>query len=193
MPELPEVETTRRGIRSALRGRRITGMVLREPRLRWPGASGALSASAGGWGVTFAVRHARELYPKGLQADLNAAANIGLRALMDPDWPARWWYVPCNSKDFKPDKDKVKGCSVVDADTLLKTAAAEGDPGTAAPRGKRKAKAPAREIVNLWRDVSARTVSANDGPWEEYPAYWNKVQARVIGNLRKNWPSFADK
>jgi formamidopyrimidine-DNA glycosylase len=36
VPELPEVETTRRGIRSALRGRRITGMVLREPRLRWP-------------------------------------------------------------------------------------------------------------------------------------------------------------
>lgn len=130
---------------------------------------------------------------KGLQADLNAAANIGLRALIDPDWPARWWYVPCHSKDFNPDKDKVKGCPVVDADTPLKTAAAEGDPGTAAPRGKRKAKAPAREIVNLWRDVSARTVSANDGPWEEYPAYWNKVQARVIGNLRKNWPPFADK
>jgi formamidopyrimidine-DNA glycosylase len=36
VPELPEVETTRRGIRSALRGRHITGMVLREPRLRWP-------------------------------------------------------------------------------------------------------------------------------------------------------------
>jgi formamidopyrimidine-DNA glycosylase len=36
VPELPEVETTRRGIRSALRGRRITAMVLRDPRLRWP-------------------------------------------------------------------------------------------------------------------------------------------------------------
>jgi formamidopyrimidine-DNA glycosylase len=36
VPELPEVETTRRGIRGALRGRRITGMVLREARLRWP-------------------------------------------------------------------------------------------------------------------------------------------------------------
>ncbi|RPI12007.1 MAG: bifunctional DNA-formamidopyrimidine glycosylase/DNA-(apurinic or apyrimidinic site) lyase [Lysobacterales bacterium] len=36
MPELPEVETTRRGIRSALAGRAITGFVLREPRLRWP-------------------------------------------------------------------------------------------------------------------------------------------------------------
>ncbi len=36
MPELPEVETTRRGIRPALRGRTVTGFVLREPRLRWP-------------------------------------------------------------------------------------------------------------------------------------------------------------
>ncbi len=36
MPELPEVETTRRGIERALRGRRIDALVLREPRLRWP-------------------------------------------------------------------------------------------------------------------------------------------------------------
>ena len=36
MPELPEVETTRRGIRTALRGRSVTGLVLREHRLRWP-------------------------------------------------------------------------------------------------------------------------------------------------------------
>jgi formamidopyrimidine-DNA glycosylase len=36
MPELPEVETTRRGIRPALAGRAITGLVLRERRLRWP-------------------------------------------------------------------------------------------------------------------------------------------------------------
>ncbi len=36
MPELPEVETTRRGIESALVGRIITGWTLRQPRLRWP-------------------------------------------------------------------------------------------------------------------------------------------------------------
>jgi formamidopyrimidine-DNA glycosylase len=36
MPELPEVETTRRGIRPALVGRRIEKFDLREPRLRWP-------------------------------------------------------------------------------------------------------------------------------------------------------------
>ena len=36
MPELPEVETTRCGIAPALVGQRITQLVVREPRLRWP-------------------------------------------------------------------------------------------------------------------------------------------------------------
>lgn len=36
MPELPEVETTRRGIRGALRGRSISRFELRQHRLRWP-------------------------------------------------------------------------------------------------------------------------------------------------------------
>jgi hypothetical protein len=33
------------------------------------------------------------------QADLNAAANIGLKALLDPDWPGKWWYVPAAIND----------------------------------------------------------------------------------------------
>ena len=36
MPELPEVETTRRGITPHIVGRRIIGLVIRERRLRWP-------------------------------------------------------------------------------------------------------------------------------------------------------------
>src|SRR6185436_7024869 len=36
MPELPEVETTRRGVRPHLLGRAIADVVVREPRLRWP-------------------------------------------------------------------------------------------------------------------------------------------------------------
>jgi formamidopyrimidine-DNA glycosylase len=36
VPELPEVETTRRGILGALRGRRISEFVLRNHKLRWP-------------------------------------------------------------------------------------------------------------------------------------------------------------
>lgn len=36
MPELPEVETTRRGLAPHVVGRRVTGVVLRRPDLRWP-------------------------------------------------------------------------------------------------------------------------------------------------------------
>jgi formamidopyrimidine-DNA glycosylase len=36
MPELPEVETTRRGLEPHLLGRRIRGLTLRDARLRWP-------------------------------------------------------------------------------------------------------------------------------------------------------------
>ena len=36
MPELPEVETTRRGISPYLIGRRVTGVTLRRADLRWP-------------------------------------------------------------------------------------------------------------------------------------------------------------
>jgi formamidopyrimidine-DNA glycosylase len=36
VPELPEVETTRRGIAPHLLDRRVTGAVVRQPQLRWP-------------------------------------------------------------------------------------------------------------------------------------------------------------
>lgn len=36
MPELPEVETTRRGIAPALEQKTVTGVLVRQPGLRWP-------------------------------------------------------------------------------------------------------------------------------------------------------------
>jgi formamidopyrimidine-DNA glycosylase len=36
MPELPEVETTRRGLAPHVVGRAVSGIEVREPRLRWP-------------------------------------------------------------------------------------------------------------------------------------------------------------
>ena len=36
MPELPEVETTRRGLEPHLTGRQITQVIIRNPQLRWP-------------------------------------------------------------------------------------------------------------------------------------------------------------
>jgi len=36
MPELPEVETVRRGLAPHLEGRRFSGVRIRDGRLRWP-------------------------------------------------------------------------------------------------------------------------------------------------------------
>lgn len=60
MPELPEVETTRRGIRAALRGRTVTGFVLREPRLRWP-VDKRLGSTLAGCRVVDVTRRAKYL------------------------------------------------------------------------------------------------------------------------------------
>ena len=40
MPELPEVETTRRGLAPHLIGRRVVDLIIRQPQLRWPVATG---------------------------------------------------------------------------------------------------------------------------------------------------------
>ena len=36
MPELPEVETTRRGIQPYMQGKTVAEVVVRQPKLRWP-------------------------------------------------------------------------------------------------------------------------------------------------------------
>ena len=47
MPELPEVETTRRGLAPYVVGRSIAAVEVREPRLRWPVAKTLASKLAG--------------------------------------------------------------------------------------------------------------------------------------------------
>jgi formamidopyrimidine-DNA glycosylase len=60
MPELPEVETTLRGIAPHLDGRRVTGLVVRDRRLRWPVAPG-LEARLAGQPVLGVTRRAKYL------------------------------------------------------------------------------------------------------------------------------------
>lgn len=60
MPELPEVETTRRGIAPLLEGQRITAIKVRERRLRWP-VPGQLEQLAAERRVTEVTRRAKYL------------------------------------------------------------------------------------------------------------------------------------
>jgi formamidopyrimidine-DNA glycosylase len=60
MPELPEVETTRRGIEPHLLGQTVTGVIIRQARLRWP-VSPELSSILPGLTVTAVQRRAKYL------------------------------------------------------------------------------------------------------------------------------------
>lgn len=60
MPELPEVETTRRGLAPHVEGQRITRVVLRRPDLRWP-ISKEISTLLPGQVITAIRRRAKYL------------------------------------------------------------------------------------------------------------------------------------
>jgi IS605 OrfB family transposase len=137
-------------------------------------------------GEIFVSADSRSPASKGIQADLNAAANIGLKALLDPDWQGRWWYVPCDSKEYKPIKDKVSGSKAFDNVEALKKTTTGEKGGNSSEKKKRKRVArteKSKEVVNLWRDVSSEPLTKGD--WQEYSAYKNKVQYNVIRYLRR--------
>ncbi|MEQ8784800.1 MAG: type V CRISPR-associated protein Cas12b [Pirellulaceae bacterium] len=121
----------------------------------------------------------------GVQADLNAAANIGLRALMDPDFSGKWWYVPCDPFTSQPHAEKVKG-SILASVGALKTVNDES--AIPARRGRAPTQSvPPREVINLWRDPSTAVIrgAAGDESWHATPAYWNIVKDRVVQVLRE--------
>lgn len=60
MPELPEVETTRRGLAAHLIGRRISAVVVRDARLRWP-VPASLAADITGQSIRALRRRAKYL------------------------------------------------------------------------------------------------------------------------------------
>ncbi|MGE4069914.1 MAG: bifunctional DNA-formamidopyrimidine glycosylase/DNA-(apurinic or apyrimidinic site) lyase [Lysobacterales bacterium] len=60
MPELPEVETTRRGIEPHLLGRVARGLIVREARLRWP-ITAAVAAGLAGLPIKAVRRRAKYL------------------------------------------------------------------------------------------------------------------------------------
>jgi IS605 OrfB family transposase len=124
-------------------------------------------------GDVFVSAHPDSPAAKGLQADLNAAANIGLKALLDPDWPGSWWLVPCVRGTHAPKPDAVKGCPLFSDMKQLTPRH-----GTA---GVKKGKAE-REFVNLWRDPGNAPLTTGD--WVESTTYWAGVQRRVAAVLR---------
>ena len=89
MPELPEVETTRRGIAPHVEGRIVTRAVLRRPDLRWP-IPREIAQVFAGQRVTGTERRAKYLL---LHSDPGAAIiHLGMSGslrVLDADVPVR--------------------------------------------------------------------------------------------------------
>ena len=88
MPELPEVETSRRGIEPYLTGERIEGVVIRERRLRWP-VSVDVDERLPGTTVRSIDRRAKYILIN--TTDGTAIIHLGMSgsvSIVDPDTPA---------------------------------------------------------------------------------------------------------
>lgn len=89
MPELPEVETTRRGLAPVLKGRTIAKVVIRERRLRWRLPAG-LEASLEGRRVRNVARRAKYLLIGTDRGTLILHLGMsGSLRVVDPAEPAR--------------------------------------------------------------------------------------------------------
>jgi IS605 OrfB family transposase len=151
--------------------------------------------------VAVKVSRGKNGHVAAVQADLNAAANIGLRAILDPDWPGRWWFVPCTGGTYIPAPEKTRNAAVFATIEELPHEGASPEAGGGAPgepvHGQRKGKkvssggAAEKAIENRWRDVSAATVS--DGLWGTTAAYWTRVQADVCKSLRRQFAAHRPK
>lgn len=109
-----------------------------------------------------------------IHADINAAANIGLRALLDPDFEGRWWYVACDATTGTPAKDKCDGALWPGLKEVRL------DPSKS-DEAKSKAKSKGRDKVNAWR------TPGEHGKWRNHAAYWNDVSSRVAHALAKKY------
>jgi len=88
MPELPEVETTRRGIAPHLTGHAVTDVIARHAQLRWPVPRG-LAAKLGGCVVQAVERRAKYLLLRFEHGTLILHLGMsGSLRLVDADTPA---------------------------------------------------------------------------------------------------------
>ena len=85
MPELPEVETTRRGIEPHVVGRRISRLLVHEKRLRWP-VDLSLVAAVAGRAIRRAGRRAKYLLIETESVPMTASCQCRPLRLA---WPVR--------------------------------------------------------------------------------------------------------
>jgi len=137
-------------------------------------------------GELFVSADRRSPIARGIQADLNAAANIGLKALLDPDWAGAWWYVPVDDRTYKPVEKSVAGSAALSISQALSEPPQRGDDekerNKKKPSTRRGSSGDPQEIINLWRFVSAKELPKDK--WFDYQQFQNIVRKSVIDILR---------
>jgi len=115
----------------------------------------------------------------GIQADMNAAANIGLRSLMDPDWIGAWWFVLVDAKTGVPDGKRVEGCPFWrDRVSTQLLAAAEG-----LRKSRRGSRQDESQKVYAWRGGGWDESGWGSWGWQTTRDYWRLVEEKVVQNL----------
>jgi hypothetical protein len=127
-------------------------------------------------GELFVSAHSNSPKVSGLQADLNAAANIGLKPLLDPDWAGAWWFVPASLTSGKPIAEKVAGSSAWQDDRVIIDVAQ--DIPASRNRGSKKSKA----FVNAWNPLHHSDLDEKQA-WQTTKQYWAQVEDAVARRL----------
>jgi IS605 OrfB family transposase len=118
--------------------------------------------------------------PLVIQADLNAAANIGLAALMDPDWGGKWWFVPAGRDTHVPEKAlEVAEPLALGAALPLDESAVTGLKGKA--KGGKNA-----VIARHFRDLHGGPLDKSSW-YVGFPAYEVHVLAKVLDRLESKY------
>jgi IS605 OrfB family transposase len=118
----------------------------------------------------------------GLQADLNAAANIGLKAVMDPDWDGCWAFVLVDAVTGQPVSEKVQGSAVWSSQRALLPPDSSGT--ESGKQGKPGVKKRTRKTGGYaWKPTAG---IGNGQYWIPTTAYWNAVEKKVADYLRNS-------
>lgn len=108
----------------------------------------------------------------GIQADLNAAANIGLKALTDPDWKGAWWFVLVNPATGEVVKEKIQGSAVWDQQSQVPLPALSDDASRSAAKGKKTGV------------YAFRSPDSSLDAWTTTRDYWTEIERLIAERLR---------
>lgn len=104
-----------------------------------------------------------------IQADINAAGNIALRGVTDPDWAGSWWRVNIQAKSGAVEKNH-RGSLAFDGTTIN-------------PEGK----APHEGMIGAWSTVGATPLNDEKRKWSTYQKYWDDQRSKIFARLCRRY------